>query len=66
MDGMDVKLAEPITAAHLISAAKNGNSKANAVLDKGWSTDADTITYAEFWFKLQTVKNEKPILTKKK
>uniref|UniRef100_A0A3B5MJJ0 Bifunctional UDP-N-acetylglucosamine 2-epimerase/N-acetylmannosamine kinase n=3 Tax=Xiphophorus couchianus TaxID=32473 RepID=A0A3B5MJJ0_9TELE len=34
MDGMDVKLAEPITAAHLISAAKNGNSKANAVLDK--------------------------------
>ncbi|XP_054897364.1 bifunctional UDP-N-acetylglucosamine 2-epimerase/N-acetylmannosamine kinase isoform X2 [Poeciliopsis prolifica] len=34
MDGMDVKLAEPITAAHLISAAKNGNSKANAVLHK--------------------------------
>ncbi|XP_032419163.1 bifunctional UDP-N-acetylglucosamine 2-epimerase/N-acetylmannosamine kinase isoform X3 [Xiphophorus hellerii] len=34
MDGMDAKLAEPITAAHLISAAKNGNSKANAVLDK--------------------------------
>ncbi|XP_014907093.1 bifunctional UDP-N-acetylglucosamine 2-epimerase/N-acetylmannosamine kinase isoform X1 [Poecilia latipinna] len=34
MDGMDVKLAEPITAAHLISAARNGNSKANAVLHK--------------------------------
>ncbi|XP_005806549.3 bifunctional UDP-N-acetylglucosamine 2-epimerase/N-acetylmannosamine kinase isoform X2 [Xiphophorus maculatus] len=34
MDGMDVKLAEPITAAHLIRAAENGNSKANAVLDK--------------------------------
>ncbi|XP_008413417.1 bifunctional UDP-N-acetylglucosamine 2-epimerase/N-acetylmannosamine kinase isoform X2 [Poecilia reticulata] len=34
MDGMDMKLAEPITAAHLISAAKNGNSKANAVLHK--------------------------------
>ncbi|XP_007567723.1 bifunctional UDP-N-acetylglucosamine 2-epimerase/N-acetylmannosamine kinase isoform X2 [Poecilia formosa] len=34
MDGMDVKLAEPITAAHLISAARKGNSKANAVLHK--------------------------------
>ncbi|XP_043970542.1 bifunctional UDP-N-acetylglucosamine 2-epimerase/N-acetylmannosamine kinase isoform X1 [Gambusia affinis] len=34
MDGMDVKLAEPITAAHLISAASNGNSKANDVLHK--------------------------------
>ncbi|KAM4751176.1 bifunctional UDP-N-acetylglucosamine 2-epimerase/N-acetylmannosamine kinase isoform 2-T4 [Anableps anableps] len=34
VDGMDMKLAEPITAGHLISAAKNGNSKANAVLHK--------------------------------
>ncbi|PWA14909.1 hypothetical protein CCH79_00014216 [Gambusia affinis] len=34
MDGMDVKLAEPITAAHLISAASSGNSKANDVLHK--------------------------------
>ncbi|KAM9313956.1 bifunctional UDP-N-acetylglucosamine 2-epimerase/N-acetylmannosamine kinase-like [Pholidichthys leucotaenia] len=34
MDGMDMKRSEPITAAHLISAAKMGNSSAAAVLKK--------------------------------
>lgn len=34
VEGMDMKLAEPITAAHLISAAKLGNAKADAVLNK--------------------------------
>uniref|UniRef100_A0A3Q2VJE9 Glucosamine (UDP-N-acetyl)-2-epimerase/N-acetylmannosamine kinase n=2 Tax=Haplochromini TaxID=319058 RepID=A0A3Q2VJE9_HAPBU len=34
VEGMDMKLSEPITAAHLISAAKMGNSKADAVLTK--------------------------------
>nr|XP_029136808.1 bifunctional UDP-N-acetylglucosamine 2-epimerase/N-acetylmannosamine kinase-like isoform X1 [Labrus bergylta] len=34
VEGMDMKLAEPITAAHLISAAKLGNSRAEAVLNK--------------------------------
>ncbi|CAB1453819.1 unnamed protein product [Pleuronectes platessa] len=34
VEGMDMKLSEPITAAHLISAAKLGNSKANAVLNR--------------------------------
>lgn len=38
VEGMDMKLEEPITAAHLISAAKLGNSKADAVLNKGQST----------------------------
>ncbi|XP_047220725.1 bifunctional UDP-N-acetylglucosamine 2-epimerase/N-acetylmannosamine kinase isoform X2 [Girardinichthys multiradiatus] len=33
-EGMDMELAEPITAAHLIHAAGNGNSEANAVLHK--------------------------------
>ncbi|XP_013878933.1 bifunctional UDP-N-acetylglucosamine 2-epimerase/N-acetylmannosamine kinase [Austrofundulus limnaeus] len=33
-EGMDLKLSEPITAAHLISAARMGNSKADAVLHK--------------------------------
>lgn len=40
VEGMDMKLSEPITAAHLISAARLGNSQANAVLNKGPSTDA--------------------------
>ncbi|MEQ2178560.1 hypothetical protein GOODEAATRI_015348, partial [Goodea atripinnis] len=31
-EGMDMELAEPITAAHLICAAGNGNSKANALI----------------------------------
>lgn len=35
---MDIKLSEPISAAHLISAARMGNSKAEAVLNKGQST----------------------------
>ncbi|XP_015228155.1 PREDICTED: bifunctional UDP-N-acetylglucosamine 2-epimerase/N-acetylmannosamine kinase isoform X3 [Cyprinodon variegatus] len=34
VDGMEMKLSEQITAAHLISAARNGNSKADAVLHK--------------------------------
>ncbi|XP_059192730.1 bifunctional UDP-N-acetylglucosamine 2-epimerase/N-acetylmannosamine kinase isoform X2 [Centropristis striata] len=34
VDGMDMKLTEPITAAHLITAARLGNSKAEAVLNK--------------------------------
>ncbi|XP_041838099.1 bifunctional UDP-N-acetylglucosamine 2-epimerase/N-acetylmannosamine kinase isoform X3 [Melanotaenia boesemani] len=34
VEGMDIKLSEPITAAHLISAARMGNSKADAVLHK--------------------------------
>uniref|UniRef100_A0A8C9XU16 Glucosamine (UDP-N-acetyl)-2-epimerase/N-acetylmannosamine kinase n=1 Tax=Sander lucioperca TaxID=283035 RepID=A0A8C9XU16_SANLU len=34
VDGMDMKLTEPITAAHLINAARLGNSKADAVLNK--------------------------------
>lgn len=37
VEGMDRKLMEPITAAHLINAAKLGNSKAEAVLNKGES-----------------------------
>uniref|UniRef100_A0A7N6BGK2 UDP-N-acetylglucosamine 2-epimerase domain-containing protein n=1 Tax=Anabas testudineus TaxID=64144 RepID=A0A7N6BGK2_ANATE len=34
VEGMDMKVSEPITAAHLINAAKLGNSKADAVLNK--------------------------------
>ncbi|KAM7010133.1 LOW QUALITY PROTEIN: bifunctional UDP-N-acetylglucosamine 2-epimerase/N-acetylmannosamine kinase-like [Tautogolabrus adspersus] len=34
VEGMDMKQAEPITAAHLINAAKLGNSRAEAVLKK--------------------------------
>ncbi|XP_034750555.1 bifunctional UDP-N-acetylglucosamine 2-epimerase/N-acetylmannosamine kinase isoform X2 [Etheostoma cragini] len=34
VDGMDMKLTESITASHLINAARLGNSKANAVLNK--------------------------------
>lgn len=33
-----MKVSEPITAAHLINAAKLGNSKADAVLNKGQIT----------------------------
>ncbi|XP_017281164.1 bifunctional UDP-N-acetylglucosamine 2-epimerase/N-acetylmannosamine kinase [Kryptolebias marmoratus] len=33
-EGMDIKLSEPITAAHLVSAARMGNPKAEAVLCK--------------------------------
>lgn len=39
VEGMDLKLSEPITAAHLISAARSGNSKAEAVLNKGERTE---------------------------
>lgn len=39
VEGMDVKLSEPITAGHLISAARSGNSKAEAVLNKGERTE---------------------------
>ena len=35
VDGMDLKLSEPITAAHLINAAKMGNSRADAIMHKG-------------------------------
>lgn len=38
VEGMDMKVSEPITAAHLINAAKLGNSKADAVLNKGQIT----------------------------
>lgn len=38
VEGMDIKFEEPITAAHLIDAARLGNSKADAVLNKGQST----------------------------
>ncbi|CAN9510123.1 unnamed protein product [Ophioblennius macclurei] len=34
VEGMDRKLSEPITAKHLINAAKMGNSKADAVLHR--------------------------------
>ncbi|XP_034043370.1 bifunctional UDP-N-acetylglucosamine 2-epimerase/N-acetylmannosamine kinase isoform X2 [Thalassophryne amazonica] len=33
VEGMDMKIVEPITAAHLITAAKFGNSKAEVVLN---------------------------------
>uniref|UniRef100_A0A8C4GHU3 Glucosamine (UDP-N-acetyl)-2-epimerase/N-acetylmannosamine kinase n=1 Tax=Dicentrarchus labrax TaxID=13489 RepID=A0A8C4GHU3_DICLA len=34
VEGMEMKLSEPITAGHLINAARLGNSKADAVLNK--------------------------------
>ncbi|XP_061578027.1 bifunctional UDP-N-acetylglucosamine 2-epimerase/N-acetylmannosamine kinase isoform X2 [Cololabis saira] len=34
VDGMDLKLSEPITAAHLINAARMGNSRADAIMHK--------------------------------
>uniref|UniRef100_A0A8D3D6A7 Glucosamine (UDP-N-acetyl)-2-epimerase/N-acetylmannosamine kinase n=1 Tax=Scophthalmus maximus TaxID=52904 RepID=A0A8D3D6A7_SCOMX len=34
VEGMDMKLSEPVTAGHLINAARLGNSKADAVLNK--------------------------------
>lgn len=45
VEGMDVKLSEPITAGHLISAARSGNSKAEAVLNKGERTEL----FYRFW-----------------
>lgn len=41
MEGMDMKISEPITAGHLISAARLGNSKADAVLNKGERTERE-------------------------
>lgn len=38
VEGTDMKISEPVTAAHLINAARLGNSKADAVLSKGQST----------------------------
>lgn len=38
VEGMDMKLTEPVTAGHLINAARLGNSKADAVLNKGQHT----------------------------
>lgn len=38
VEGMDLKLSEPITAGHLISAALSGNSKAQDFLNKGEKT----------------------------
>ncbi|KAG7485784.1 bifunctional UDP-N-acetylglucosamine 2-epimerase/N-acetylmannosamine kinase isoform X2 [Solea senegalensis] len=34
VEGMDMKLSEPVTAAHLITAASLGNPKADAILNK--------------------------------
>ncbi|KAK2815921.1 hypothetical protein Q5P01_026388 [Channa striata] len=34
VEGMDMKLSEPITAAHLMNAARLGNSQADAILKK--------------------------------
>uniref|UniRef100_A0A3Q3SES2 Glucosamine (UDP-N-acetyl)-2-epimerase/N-acetylmannosamine kinase n=1 Tax=Mastacembelus armatus TaxID=205130 RepID=A0A3Q3SES2_9TELE len=34
VDGMDMKLSEQVTAAHLIDAARLGNSKADAILNR--------------------------------
>ncbi|KAG8014437.1 Bifunctional UDP-N-acetylglucosamine 2-epimerase/N-acetylmannosamine kinase [Nibea albiflora] len=34
VEGVDMKLSEPVTAGHLINAARMGNSKADAVLNK--------------------------------
>lgn len=47
VDGMDTKISEPITAAHLINAARLGNSKANVVLNKGQHTNVQACTSAE-------------------
>jgi len=45
IEGMDNKLSEPITAAHLISASRMGNSKADAVLHKGQNTKNHSCTH---------------------
>lgn len=45
VEGIDMKLSEPITAGHLISAARSGNSKAEAVLNKGERTEL----FYQFW-----------------
>lgn len=44
VDGMDMKMSEPITAAHLINAARLGNSKAESVLNKGQRGQTHTHT----------------------
>jgi len=46
VEGMDMKLTEPITAAHLINAARLGNNKAEAVLNKGQSSYQKNIKYS--------------------
>lgn len=45
VEGMDMKILEPITAAHLIAAARLGNSKAEAVLNTGQSSKSAHIQY---------------------
>lgn len=47
VDGMDMKISEPITAAQLINAATLGNSKANIVLNKGQHTNMQACSSAE-------------------
>ena len=49
IEGMDNKLSEPITAAHLISASRMGNSKADAVLHKGQNTKNHSCTHTNTW-----------------
>lgn len=39
VEGLNIKQAEPITAIHLINAARLGNNSADAVLNKGQSTN---------------------------
>lgn len=46
VDGLDMKISDPITAAHLISAARLGNSKANIVLNKGQHTSVEARTHS--------------------
>lgn len=48
-----MKLSEPVTAAHLINAAKLGNSKADAVLNKGQRTKQAHIHMILIKFKQQ-------------
>lgn len=47
VDGMDMKISEPITAAHLINAERLGNTKASIFLNKGQHTNAEACTPAE-------------------
>lgn len=46
VDGLDMKISDPITAAHLINAARLGNSKANIVLNKGQHTSVEACTHS--------------------
>lgn len=46
VDGLDMKISDPITAAHLINAARLGNSKANIVLNKGQHTRVEADTHS--------------------